>query len=229
LVDLEGGKGNVSVLKLIVLSDALGLPAGRLLDGDGPDRGPRAMLYPRPNARARGERTKLVALVGLRGAGKSTIGNQVALRLGAPFIELDALIADRAGMSSGEIFDLHGAAYYRRFERAELERLVAEGSRAVVATAGSLVTDHQTYDYLLEQATVIWLKASAEDHHARVLAQGDTRPMLERSDAMEELRAILRARGPLYERAHHVVDTSKLGLSRAIDRVARIAARPPIC
>lgn len=211
LVGLEGGHANVSVLRLAALAQALGTDAAGLLAGEGDRRGQAAPLLDRS-----------LALIGLRGAGKSSIGSQVATRLGVPFIELDARIAERAGMSAGEIFELHGAQHYRKLERQELERVLAEPA-SVIATAGSLVTDHQSFERLLAGATVVHLRASAEDHFARVVAQGDTRPMANRKDAMQELRAILRARRALYERAHHVVDTSALGLPRSIDRVVKLA------
>src|SRR6185295_14077531 len=118
---------------------------------------------------------------------------------------------------------LHGGAYYRRLEREVLEALIASGASGVLATGGSLVTDHAAYERLCGAATTIWLKAKAQDHWSRVVAQGDARPMANRSGAMNELRALLRARRALYEKADHVVDTSALGLPRAIDRVVRIA------
>jgi XRE family transcriptional regulator, aerobic/anaerobic benzoate catabolism transcriptional regulator len=168
-----------------------------------------------------------VTLLGLRGAGKSTIGRAASERLAIPFVELDAEVERRAGMSSGEIFELHGRTYYYRLERQELERLAAVGHRAIVATAGSIVTDHPSLEHLLSTTVTIWLRAKPEDHYRRVLAQGDARPMENRADAMLELRGLLHARRALYERARHVVDTSSLGLSRSIDRVVRITRAEP--
>jgi XRE family transcriptional regulator, aerobic/anaerobic benzoate catabolism transcriptional regulator len=211
LVSIESGKGNVSVLRLEDVAVALGTTAASLL----------AEQAPAPSKAASCALSKTIVLIGLRGAGKSSIGAQAAVRLGVPFVELDARISERAGMSAGEIFDLHGAAHYRKLEREELERLLSEPP-CVVATAGSLVTDHATFERILARTTVVFLRASAADHFARVVAQGDTRPMANRSDAMHELDAILRARRPLYERAHHVVDTTALGLPRSIDRVIKL-------
>lgn len=212
LVSLEGGKANVSVVRLSDVAEALGVSMAALLEGPGAHdvEAPRSMLK------------RTVSLVGLRGAGKSSVGAQAAERLGVRFVELDGRIAQRAGMSVGEIFDLSGAAHYRKLEREELERVLIEPP-CVLATAGSLVTENATYERLRAQTTVIWLKAGAEEHFARVVAQGDTRPMSNRKDAMKELRGILRARRALYERAHAVVDTSALGLPRSIDRVVKIA------
>jgi XRE family aerobic/anaerobic benzoate catabolism transcriptional regulator len=118
---------------------------------------------------------------------------------------------------------MHGVGYYQRLTREALEQVLAAGAPAIVATGGSLVTDHPTFDLLRGSAVTVWLKAKPQDHWSRVVAQGDARPMADRSSAMTELRALLRARRALYERAHHVVDTSALGLDRAVDRVVRIA------
>jgi XRE family aerobic/anaerobic benzoate catabolism transcriptional regulator len=134
-------------------------------------------------------------------------------------------------MSLAQLFELHGVAYYRRLEREELERLLGAADGGIVATGGGLVADHATYEVLRRAAVTVWLKAKPQDHWSRVVAQGDARPMANRSDAMNELRALARARRALYEQADHVVDTSALGLARAVDRVVRIAreaaAAPP--
>jgi XRE family aerobic/anaerobic benzoate catabolism transcriptional regulator len=228
LVLLEGGHANVSVTRLDELGRALGTSAAALIAADGAEE--RASVPWENELRARrgepshfGPPRPLVALLGLRGAGKSAIGERAARRLGLPFYELDAGVIERAGMSLGELFELHGSDYYRRLEREEIERLVGAGATGILATGGSLVTDHASFDLLRRSAVTIWLKAKPADHWARVVAQGDARPMANRSGAMNELRALLRARRALYERADHVVDTSTLGLDRAVDRVVRIA------
>lgn len=218
LISVEGGSANVSVLRLESIARALGTSAADLLA----EQAMPAVAAPGP-----AEQGSLVTLLGLRGAGKSTIGRAASERLGIPFVELDAEVERRAGMTSGEIFELHGRAYYYRLERQELERLAAIGHRAIVATAGSIVTDHPSFELLLSTTSTIWLKAKAEDHYRRVLSQGDARPMENRADAMLELRGLLKARRALYERARHVVDTSSLGLSRSIDRVVRITRAEP--
>ncbi|MDI1434239.1 MULTISPECIES: shikimate kinase [Polyangium] len=210
LVLVEGGKANVSVVRLDAIARALDTSASALL-ADAPTEAPRAA--------AKGP---LVALLGLRGAGKTTLGSRAAARLGLPFVELDSLVATRAGMSLTEIFEMHGTAYFRRLEREELARLVARGDRGIVATSGSLVTDHETFELLRREAVTVWLRARPEDHFQRVIDQGDARPMASRPAAMEELRAILRARRALYERAAHILDTSALGLERSIDRLVKI-------
>jgi XRE family aerobic/anaerobic benzoate catabolism transcriptional regulator len=217
VVELEAGRANPSLLRLRALAHALGSSVSELVtSAEGVANEPATETRPQPG---------FVVLLGLRGAGKSTVGSQAAARMGVPFVELDERIERRTGLATGAIFELHGTSYYRRIEREALEELLAEGGPAIAATAGSIVTDHATFEFLSSNAATIWLRASPEDHFARVLAQGDTRPMANRADAMNELRSLLRARGPLYERAEHTVDTSKLGLSRSIDRVERIARR----
>ena len=221
LVLLEGGRANVSVVRLDDIARALGTSAAALIaEGDAPGVG--AAEASREGGQASAFAGPLVALLGLRGAGKSTIG-AAAARLGLPFRELDALVAARAGMSIGAIFEIHGGAYYRQLEREEVERLSTEGAAAIVATGGGLVTEHATFDLLRRRAVTIWLRATPEDHWSRVVGQGDARPMEGRADAMNELRALLRARRALYERADFVVDTSALGLVRSVDRVVKIA------
>ncbi len=208
LVLLEGGRANISVAKLDTIARALGTSASALLAGEEGD------AVKTTHAR--------VALLGLRGAGKTTIGKEAAARVGMPFIELDERVSARAGSTLGELFELHGASYYRRLEREEVDRLIDKNEGGVIAAGGGIVADHATFELLRRSATTIWLKAKAEDHWSRVVAQGDARPMANRSGAMNELRALLRARRPLYERADHVVDTSALGLLRSIERVVKI-------
>lgn len=198
LRQLESGEGNISVARLCDVATALGTSASELL-AEAPDPEPRA-----------------VALLGLRGAGKSTIGSQLAARLGVEFIELDQLVERSAGMPLGEVFELHGEAFYRRLERDALRRVLDGNSAAIIATGGSIVTDPETFDLLRRSSTTVWLKAKPEEHMQRVLAQGDERPMKNRSNAMSELRALLRARTPLYSRAEHVVDTSALGVDGSV-------------
>lgn len=211
---MEGGTANVSVVRLYAVAEALGTTASELLLEPGAGAGAGT------GAAAKGP---LVALLGLRGAGKTAIGGRAAARLGLPFIELDARIAERAGMSLEAIFELHGSAYFRRMEREVLEGLIREGTPAIVATGGGLVTDHANFELLQRAAVTVWLRAAPEDHWNRVVAQGDVRPMENRADAMEELRRLLGARRALYELAEYEVDTSSLGLSRSVDRVVKLA------
>lgn len=144
----------------------------------------------------------------MRGAGKSAIGAALAKKLGRRFVELDQEIEAAAGLSLGDVFALHGEAYYRRVEREVLARVLAEPEATVLATGGSIVNDPATYAILRTRARTIWLRATAEDHWNRVVAQGDRRPMAENPHAFEELRALLAARTKLYARADETVDTS---------------------
>jgi XRE family transcriptional regulator, aerobic/anaerobic benzoate catabolism transcriptional regulator len=194
LAQLEAGQGNMSVLLLRKVARAMGVSVERLVRED----------------EAQVER---IALLGLRGAGKSTLGEKLALERGVPFIELDREVEHEAGAKLGEVFAMYGQDAFRRFERRALERVLNEHERAVLATGGSLVTDPRTYDLLLERCFCVWLKASPQEHMARVIAQGDMRPFegkmkTGRSSALDEIRQLLADRDRLYARAHLTLDTS---------------------
>jgi XRE family aerobic/anaerobic benzoate catabolism transcriptional regulator len=212
LVQLETGDANISVARLEDVAEALGTTAARLLTAA--NEQPRA-----PAAKA----LPIVSLLGLRGAGKSSIGARTARRLRVPFIELDALVAREAGMSLDTIFEMHGEGYFHRLERETLRRLLdeSEGRGAVVATGGSIVTDAETYGLLKERTVTLWLKAHARDHWDRVVAQGDARPMRGRTNAMSELKALLVARKPLYAQAAYTIDTSNIALDETVERVLK--------
>src|SRR5207302_105908 len=154
--------------------------------------------------------TPVIALVGLRGAGKSTIGQALATHLGVNFVELDALIEKEANLSLAELFSLHGEPYYKRLAYDLLQKLIAKEEPIVLATGGSIVTDPESWQVLKRRTHTVWLKASPEDHWKRVLGQGDTRPMANRASAMAELRSILAIRSPLYAEACQTVDTSSI-------------------
>jgi XRE family aerobic/anaerobic benzoate catabolism transcriptional regulator len=212
LVQLETGDANISVARLEDVAEALGTTAAKLLTSA--SERPRATA-PQP--------MPVVALLGLRGAGKSSIGAKLARQLRVPFIELDALVAREAGMSLDTIFEMHGEAYFHRLERDTLRRLLGEceGRGAVIATGGSIVTDAETFALLKERTITLWLKALARDHWDRVVAQGDARPMRGRTNAMSELKALLRARKPLYSQAALTVDTSNVALDETVERVLK--------
>lgn len=211
---LEKGDANISIERLVHVADALGVRGSELL---------LACEGQASTSEAREIRT--VALLGLRGAGKTAIGKQVATRVGLPFVELDSLIAERAGISLEAIFTLHGPDYYRRLELAAVLELAARDRPVVLATGGGIVAHHAAFERLRGFATTVFLRATAQDHWDRVVAQGDVRPMANRESAMQELHAILRARRALYERAHHVVDTSALGLDESVLRVVELVRR----
>jgi XRE family transcriptional regulator, aerobic/anaerobic benzoate catabolism transcriptional regulator len=206
LVQLESGTTNVSVRKLATLARALGTTPSELLSGPGGEAD-----------------LPVIALLGLRGAGKSTIGRRLARRLRVPFVELDRRVEEAAGLSLDEIFALHGQDYYRRLERDALELLIADDRPAVVATGGGIVTSGETYAFLRRRALTVWLRAEAEDHWNRVVQQGDRRPMADNPEAMAELRRLLAERQPLYAEAAHVVDTSRLGVEEAVEAIVKVA------
>lgn len=190
LAQLEAGEGNISVLLLRKVARAMGVTVESLVREAPP------------------QQQKCIALVGLRGAGKSTLGAKLADSLEVPFIELDREVEKEAGAKLGEVFAIYGQDAFRRFERRALERVLAQHSRAVIATGGGLVTDAGTYKMLLERCVCVWLKASPEEHMSRVIAQGDMRPFKGSSAALDEIRQLLADRDRLYNRADFVLDTS---------------------
>lgn len=208
LARIESGDGNVSLRRLAALAGAFGTSPDRLIR---PER----------------LRPTIVALVGLRGAGKSTLGPILARRLGVPFVEMDDRIREASGLPLDQIFELHGERYFRRLEREILGRILAAHRPAVVAAGGGVVNEPATWERLREQAVVVWLRASPEDHWSRVVAQGDRRPMAGQPDAMAELRAMLAAREPLYEEAHLVVNTSGETPEAVADAIEAGLARLP--
>jgi XRE family aerobic/anaerobic benzoate catabolism transcriptional regulator len=156
------------------------------------------------------------------------VGRLLARRLRVPFVELDRRVEQAAGLTLAEIFALHGEDYYRRLERAALERVLDQGRPVVLATGGGIVNSPETYALLRRDATTVWLRAHPEDHWNRVVQQGDRRPMADHPQAMAELRRLLAAREPLYATADHTVDTSRLdadGVAREVERVASPRAR----
>src|SRR3990167_926376 len=235
LSELEAGRGNISVARLARIAAALGQPVQTVIPLPADDVSLRArvwemvetcdaedleQLYAWLAARQRKQFAKSIALVGVRGAGKSTVGKRLAARLGIPFIELDSLIEREAGMSLVEMFTLHGEGYYRRLEREAMEKLLANSPPGVLATGGSLVTHPETWGMVRRQCHTVWLQARAKDHWNRVVAQGDLRPMVNNPAAMEELQALLRAREPLYSQTELVMDTSKHTLEEIVERIA---------
>jgi len=207
LAQLESGEGNISLARFAAVAAALGATPAELLAG----------ATARPGAAP-------IALLGVRGAGKSTVGAALARRLAVPFVEVDQRIEHAAGLDLGEIFELHGEAYYRRLEREVLTRLLADGDAMVLATGGSIVNDPVNFALLRERSRTIWLKAMPEDHWTRVVDQGDRRPMAGSPHAFEELRALLAARGDLYARAEYTVDTTGRSVDEVVEAVAAAVA-----
>ncbi|MCB2004308.1 MAG: helix-turn-helix transcriptional regulator [Burkholderiaceae bacterium] len=233
LANLEYGTGNVSILVLLQVAGALQCALAELI-GDVTTSSPewlmiREMLERRDEATlqkvrvAVGEllgtgggnraRSPRVALVGLRGAGKSTLGQMLAGDLGYPFVELSREIEKFAGCSVAEIQALYGVNAYRRYERRALEEAIQIYPEAVIATPGGLVSDPATFNQLLAHCTTVWLQASAQDHMQRVVAQGDMRPMAGSREAMDDLKGILAGRAAFYSKAQLRIDTSAQGLA----------------
>jgi XRE family aerobic/anaerobic benzoate catabolism transcriptional regulator len=196
LAQLEAGRGNISVLLLRKVALAMDV-AVESLARENPDQDP---------ARRR------IALLGLRGAGKSTLGARLAAALGIQFVELDSEVEREAGAKLGEVFAMYGQEAFRRFERRALERVIRSHESAVIAAGGSLVTDPDTYRLLLDNCHTVWLKARPEEHMNRVIAQGDMRPfegkMRGRPAVLDEIRKTLADRDRLYARADATVDTT---------------------
>ncbi|MFT5050287.1 MAG: XRE family aerobic/anaerobic benzoate catabolism transcriptional regulator [Chlamydiales bacterium] len=193
VAEAEAGRANLSILKLAQLASVLRVRLAWLCD---------LGLAPQ---------NERVALVGLRGAGKTTVGRHLALELEVPFIELDERVEELAGLSLAEIFDLHGENAYRRFEGEALEAVLASGSRSVIAAGGSIVTSDANFLRLRGACRTVWLHAAPEDHLQRVLSQGDARPTAGRPRAMDELKTILEQREPLYGLCENQVGTSGKG------------------
>jgi XRE family aerobic/anaerobic benzoate catabolism transcriptional regulator len=168
------------------------------------------------------DRGQRIALVGLRGAGKSTLGRMLAQHLGWTFVELDRVVEEDYGASIPDIIEMSGTATFRRHERAALARVLAGHEAAVITTAGGIVSDRESYALLLRRSHTIWVKARPEEHMGRVMAQGDFRPMAQNREAMADLVAILEARGPDYARAQAQLDTSGETVEQSFAKLLRI-------
>lgn len=240
LTQLESGKGNVSIVLLRHIAAALNLPLSRLVEEAVPSpelelvrqflsrltppqlREVYSSLTAAEASSARGQR---IALVGLRGAGKTTIGRKAAEARKLPFFELDREIERLSGTSLGAILELYGQQAYRRYELQALQELLAAQPRFVVATGGSLVSEAATYELLLRSCFTVWVRTSPEEHMKRVLAQGDLRPVSQSGagsqQAMDDLRRILEERSELYGRADLVLDTSGTTAEKSVRELLR--------
>lgn len=243
LAQLEAGEGNVSIVLLRRIAAALQVSLLELFapEVQAPDekRMIQQFLERLPNHRVGdvvfrlmrefGPEEKLrrmrIALIGLRGAGKSTLGTKVATELNLPFIELDHEIEKDTGMPLAEIFSLYGQSGYRAIERRTLEKVVRERARAVLSVGGGVVSEKETFDYLLSNCYTVWIKAQPEEHMSRVIAQGDLRAMAGNDQAMEDLRRILAAREPLYRKADFCLDTSGISVEESF---AKLQAALPV-
>lgn len=240
LAEIEAGRGNISILLLRQVGKTMGLPLAELLRENDDQPVELALIQefllrlPKQRlARVRAqlmreygghpeERSGRIALLGLRGAGKSTLGEALATELKLPFIELDREIERDAGTSLSEIFLMYGQPGYRRYEYRCLERILESRSRCVIATGGSIVSEPATYDLLLSSCFTVWLKAEPAEHMARVVAQGDMRPMAGNTQAMDDLKRILHSRAVLYGQADAVVDTAGRSAKQSLKDLRRI-------
>ena len=241
LAQLEAGEGNASVVLLRRVAAALGASLTDLVgDNESPveqrlirrffERLPAHRLEDvilrlmRDFGQKEAARKNRIALVGLRGAGKSTLGTALAKDIRYPFVELDREIERDAALPLSEIFMLYGQAGYRRIERRCLDRLLERGDSMVLAVGGGIVSEPETYNVLLVNCYTVWLKASPEEHMSRVISQGDFRPMDGHEAAMEDLRRILAARERLYAKADAIVDTSGARFEQSLAELAGVIA-----
>jgi XRE family aerobic/anaerobic benzoate catabolism transcriptional regulator len=238
LAQLEAGEGNCSIQLLRRIAEALNVPVADLVD-DRPERPLEAMLLdqflgrmsPAEIAEARelligrfggpsaAMRRSRIALIGLRGGGKSTIGGLLAERLGVLFVELDRVIEQKSGMPVGEMIEMFGQETFRQAERKALEGVLHDNERLVLATGGGLVTEPASFELLLTSCMTVWVRADPEEHMQRVIAQGDLRPMADNARAMDDLVSILRSREPLYAKADFVLDTAGKTPARSTDEL----------
>jgi len=237
LAEIENGKANLSLQVLCRIAKAMDLEPLHLLQNR--ERGPAPVLgsfLARLTAQQQAEALTLlnqhfgpeprpccgVALIGLRGAGKSSLGMALARRRNRPFLRLGAIIQDLGGLCTEEIFSLGGQSLYRRLERQALERAIRQEGPVVLETGGSLVSEADTFRKLLEHFHTIWIEASPEEHMNRVISQGDLRPMQNNGEAMEDLRRILAAREPLYRTAHARLNTSGKSFEESLESLATL-------
>lgn len=241
LAQIESGVGNPSVSVLRAIAQALDLPCSALL----PEASARTaalsaildLLAQVPEGElpalakdietrlawpGSADRARRIALVGLRGAGKSTLGRMLAQHLGWPFIELDRLVEEDYGASIPDLIEMAGTATFRRHERSALDRIITAHESAIITTAGGIVANPETYALLLRRSHTIWIKARPEDHMSRVMAQGDFRPMAQNRAAMADLVAILEARRADYSRAEAEIDTSGEAIEQSFAQLSRI-------
>lgn len=237
LAQLESGDGNISVVLLQRIAAALQVPIANLFASQTKQRAEKKLiqrfLERLPEHRledvvsrltrdfGRGEKVRKmrIALIGLRGAGKSTLGSLLAKEMTNCFVELDNEIEEDTGMPLGEIFSLYGQSGFRAIERRTLERVLRENERAVISVGGGVVSEKETFDFLLSHCYTVWIKARPEEHMSRVMEQGDFRPMAANNQAMEDLRRILEAREPLYRKADLLLDTSETSVEESFAKL----------
>jgi XRE family aerobic/anaerobic benzoate catabolism transcriptional regulator len=245
LAQLESGTGNFSIVLLRRVADAISVPISELVD-DRPDRSvdhllmtqflerlspvdlaaARDLLLMRFGGTPDDQRRNRVALIGMRGAGKSTLGRALGARLGVPFIELDRVIEQQSGMAVSEMFELFGQETFRRNERGALEAVLAEHARFVLATGGSLVTEPATFERLTSSCRTVWVRTTPDEHMRRVIDQGDLRPMANNDRAMDDLISILASREPLYAKADLILDTAGETPQQSLHKLLGLLGEP---
>jgi XRE family transcriptional regulator, aerobic/anaerobic benzoate catabolism transcriptional regulator len=245
LAQLEGGEGNPSILVLRRIAAAMGFPPDDLLSNDPPPAIDRILLTQMLKrlsdddiAKARRvlaqhlgldavseAKKRYITLIGLRGAGKTTLGRRLAKHKGVPFFELDREVEREYGATVGEILQLHGQPGYRRFERESLQAVLSKHPAAVIETGGGLAADPETLPLLLERSLAIWVRTSPEEHMQRVIDQGDLRPMARSREAMRELKDILKAREPFYRQAHLHLMTSGRNADQSFQELLELLER----
>lgn len=243
LAQIESGAGNPSVLVLRAIAEALEMPMFELLPQTGGVAAPYARIIdllgrapPSDLAAiaesierqiahiAAADRGRRIGLVGLRGAGKSTLGKLLAEKLGVPFVELNRMVEQEYGATVPLLIEMSGIATFRRYERACLERAIAENESAVIATAGGLVSNPETYGLLLRRTHTVWISAQPEEHMGRVMKQGDFRPMAKNREAMADLHSILESRRADYARAELNLDTSGATIQQSFAKLTKLVA-----
>jgi len=243
LAQLEAGLGNCSIVLLRRIARAIGLPVTQLvhegaeppldlvlltqfLERLPPDTLVEARKLVTEHFSSPAEDRRRIALIGLRGGGKSTLGRMLAERLDVPFIELDREIERRSGANLSEIFDMFGQETFRRAEREALDDILRRHPHFVIATSGSIVTEPGTLELLLASCFTVWVRAKPEEHMKRVMAQGDMRPMANNARAMEDLVSILKSREPLYAKAEAVLATTGKTPEQNLAELLRVIAVP---
>lgn len=240
LAQIESGQGNPSVIVLKAIAGAFEMPVADLLPAEGARAAmsgiadmlghlPQSewpaiaeMIEQRVHDNARADRKRRIALVGLRGAGKSTLGKMLAQKLGYPFVELNRVVEQEYGASVSMLIEMSGVNTFRRYERKCLERVIADNEKVVIATAGGIVASAETYALLLRRTHTVWVQAKPQEHMSRVMEQGDFRPMAENREAMADLVAILEARRADYAQAEAELDTSGENIDKSAARLVKL-------
>lgn len=241
LAQIESGQGNPSVIVLKAIALAMDMPITELLPINGKrhealsrigellGRLPTAelpsiarLIETRIQQSAASERGQRIALVGLRGAGKTTLGQMLAKKLGWPFVELNRVVEQEYGASISMLIEMSGVTTFRRYEQASLEKVIAEHDKVVIATAGGIVANPETYALLLRRTHTVWVQAQPQEHMGRVMAQGDFRPMAENRAAMNDLVAILDARKADYAQAEAQLDTSGEKVEQSLSKLLKV-------